>query len=345
MAITQEIHDQYALYLGDCIEVMPKMPKESIGMSVYSPPFSGLYNYSSAPEDMSNCADDKKFLEHYDFLVEEISRVTMPGRHTIVHCMDLPKMNHTLSDFPGDIIRLHARHGFQYAGRHTIWKEPLGVFIRTRSLNLSYRQLMKDSSISGVAGADYVLIFRKVGTSVPIPHPQGILEYMGARQPPPGMKEHFANWPEPRTNKFAHWVWQQYASSIWDDIRLDNVLPYKASRDPDDEKHIHPLQLDVIERCLILRSNPGDTVFTPFMGVGSEVYGALKLGRKAIGVELKPSYYNQAVKNVDEGLRTGFQYRAKKERLSLEEWEDVDGDVPEREPEKWEKRARSRKIL
>ncbi len=298
--INQKITDRYAIYNGDCIEVLRDMPDQSIHMSVYSPPFSGLYNYSSDDQDMSNCRSDEEFLEHYEFLIAEIARLTKPGRHTVVHAMDIPKRGQTLRDFPGDIIRLHAKHGFDYVARYSIWKEPLAVAIRTRSLGLTHRQIVKDSSLCINAGADYVLAFRKRGHNAePIAHPVGLTSYAGERELPEGFAEKYANWKDPQTNKLAHWIWQQYASSIWDDIRIGRVLPYRAARDPDDEKHCHPLQLDVIERVVTLWSNPNDVVMTPFMGVGSEVYGAVSLGRRAIGVELKASYYRQAAKNIE----------------------------------------------
>jgi len=299
----QEITDKYAAYNGDCIAVMPELPSNSVHMSVYSPPFSGLYNYSSLEEDMSNCKDDAEFLDHYGFLVEQIARVTMPGRLTVVHCADVPRRGQTLYDLPGEIIRLHARYGFEYVARYSIWKEPLSVAIRTRSLGLTHRQIVKDSSLCTNAGADYILALRKRGENkAPIKHPTGFLTYAGAREPPEGFVTKYANWTDPQTNKLGHWIWQQYASSIWDDIRVGRVLPYRAARDPDDEKHVHPLQLDVIDRAMQLWSNPGETILTPFMGVGSEVYGAVRAGRRAIGIELKPSYYRQAVKNIRAGV-------------------------------------------
>lgn len=296
----QKITDRYAVYEGDCCEVVKGLKPASVDLSVYSPPFSGLYNYSSADEDMSNCRDDDQFLRHYGFLVADIAAATKPGRLTVVHCMDVPKPGQTLSDFPGDVIRLHAAHGFDFVARYAIWKEPLAVAIRTRALGLTHRQIVKDSSLCTNAGADYILAFRKRGkNAVPIAHPTGFKTYAGERQPPEGFWEKYRDWKDPQTNKLAHWIWQQYASSIWDDIRVSRVLPYKAARDKDDEKHVHPLQLDVIERCVTMWSNPDDVVLTPFMGVGSEVYGALSLGRRAIGVELKPSYFRQALRNIE----------------------------------------------
>lgn len=327
----QEITPQYAIYQADCIQFMPSLRDNSVHLSIYSPPFFGLYNYSSSEHDMSNCRDDAEFLKHYEFLVAEIARVTMPGRCSVVHCMDVPKPGQMLSDFPGDIIRLHARHGFHYVARHAIWKEPLAVAIRTRSLGLMHRQIVKDSILCNNAGADYILIFRKVGENrIPIAHPTGLSNYAGEREPPEGFLAKYADWKDPQTNKLAHWIWQQYASSIWDDIRISRVLQYRAARDKDDEKHVHPLQLDVIERCIQLRSNPGEIVLTPFMGVGSEVYGAVKCGRRGIGVELKASYFNQALKNV-RGAVDGSIDADNQTRLEFTEMQDEDWpmDTPE----------------
>ncbi len=300
MAVTsQDITDHYALYLGDCVEVMPSLPSASVGFSVYSPPFSGLYNYSSDPQDLSNCKSDAEFLTHYEFVVEQIARLTKPGRLTAVHCADIPRTGGVLYDLPGEIIRLHERLGFRYVARYSIWKEPLTVAIRTRALSLMHRQIVKDSSLCANAGADYILAFRRSGENrEPIRHPVGLSNYAGEREPPEGFDQKFHAWEDPQTNKLAHWIWQQYASSIWDDIRLGRVLPFRAARDPEDEKHVHPLQLDVIDRCLALWSNPDDVILTPFMGVGSEVYGAICNGRRALGIELKASYYRQAVKNL-----------------------------------------------
>lgn len=300
--ITQDITDQYAIYNGDCCEVLQDIPDNSIGISIYSPPFGGLYQYSSSDRDISNNTDYDKFFEHYDFVVEHLARVTMSGRMTAVHCMDVPKRNRDngLIDFPGDIIRQHERFGFNFWARYAIWKEPLRTAIRTRSKGLTHRQIVKDASLVNNAGADYLLVFRKQGENKqPIQNPTGLQKYCGEREIPEGLEEKYKNWKDPKTNKLAHWIWQQYASSFWDDIRQGHVLPYKEARESEEEKHCHPLQLDVIERCVLLWSNPGDTVLTPFMGVGSEVYGALLNDRKGIGIELKESYYRQAKKNLN----------------------------------------------
>ena len=299
------ITDQYALYLDDCCEIMPKLPDGSVHFSVYSPPFAGLYHYSSSPRDLSNSRDYPKFLEHYGFVISEIHRLTMPGRLTAVHCMDVPNGNSGtgedhLMDFPGDIIRLHERYGWMYIARYHVWKEPLAVRNRTMAKKLAHKTIVDDSSRCGVASADYLLVFRKRGENPdPIVHPTGLTEYAGSRQIPHELAKYKGWTGNQIENRYSHWIWRQYASAFWDDIRIDNVLPYIDARDEEDEKHVHPLQLDVIERALTLWSNPGDTVLTPFMGVGSEVYASVKLGRRGIGVELKPTYFRQAVKNLE----------------------------------------------
>ena len=302
VVMNQEITDQYAIYLGDCCEVMPTLPSESIHLSVYSPPFAGLYHYSSSENDLSNCRSYEEFFEHYRFVVQELFRLTMPGRMTAVHCMDVPSGNtgvDVLRDFPGDIIRLHKDIGFEYIARYHVWKEPLTVRNRTMAKNLAHRSLIEDSSRCSVASADYLLVFRRHGENpVPIVHPVGLTEYVGERQVPAELHHLRGMEGNQRENRYSHWIWRQYASAFWDDIRLDRVLPYREARDQQDEKHIHPLQLDVINRCVTLWSNPGEKVFTPFMGVGSEVYEAVQLGRLGIGVELKPSYFRQAQKNL-----------------------------------------------
>ncbi len=300
------ITDEYAIYEGDCCEVMPRFPDGCIGMSVYSPPFGGLYCYSSDDGDLSNCKSYDDFFAHYEFVVAEIARLTMPGRLSCVHCMDVPRPGSTaqysggLRDFPGDIIRLHEKHGFIYHNRHSIWKEPLKTAIRTRSAALMHRQIVADSALCRSALADYLLVFRKHGTNLqPIAHPMGLTQYAGAKPLPEDLvKKYGGGWPDQKTNKLSHTIWQRYASAFWDDIRIGRVLPFRDAKDEDDEKHVHPLQLDVIDRCLTLWSNPGDTVLTPFMGVGSEVYGAVVAGRRGLGVELKSSYFKQATRNL-----------------------------------------------
>jgi hypothetical protein len=298
------ITDTYAIYLGDSCELIQTIPDGSVHLSVYSPPFCGLYNYSSSDRDMSNCRNREEFFEHYAFLVREIARITMPGRISAVHCMDIPNGRGTLYDLPGAIVALHEQCGLCFIARHAVWKEPLGVRMRTMAQGLAHRQVVEDASLCDVASADYLLLFRKDGENpVPVEHPVGLLEYAGARKIPSELHQ-YRGWTGPHTeNSYSHWIWRQYASAFWDDIRIDRVLPYHDSREPDDEKHVHPLQLDVIERVIVLRSNPGETVFTPFMGVGSEVYGAVLNNRRGIGIELKPSYFKQAVKNMAHASR------------------------------------------
>jgi len=297
-----DITNRWAIYNGDCIEVMQKMPAEKIHLSVYSPPFGGLFQYSSSDRDLSNCLDYDKFFEHYAFVVRELARLTLPGRMTAVHCMDVPSGNtgtDYLVDFPGDIIRLHQKEGWNFVARYAVWKEPLAVRNRTMAKNLAHRSLVEDSSRCSVASADYLLVFRRKGKNpIPITHPTGLMEYAGERRPPNDVLQWRGHTGNQIENRFSHWIWRQYASAFWDDIRIGRVLPFRDSKDEMDEKHVHPLQLDVIDRVLVLWSNPGETVFTPFMGVGSEVYSAVRNGRKALGVELKASYYEQAVRNM-----------------------------------------------
>ena len=298
----QLITDRYAIYNADCMDVMTQFPSESIHLSVYSPPFGGLYHYSSSERDLSNARDYDEFFEHYGYIIAELSRLTMPGRITAVHCMDVPTGNSgkdALTDFPGDIIRAHKPHGFDYIARYHIWKEPLGVRNRTMAKNLAHKTIVDDSSRCSVASADYLLVFRKRGDNpTPIAHPTGLTEYAGERQMPAELLP-YRNWTGKQTeNRFSHWIWRQYASAFWDDVRIGRVLPFRESKDEDDEKHMHPLQLDVIHRVLQLWSNPGERVLTPFMGVGSEVYEAVATERFGVGIELKPSYYRQAIKNL-----------------------------------------------
>lgn len=323
MATEQVITDRYALYLGDCCEIMPSLPDESVGFSVYSPPFAGLYHYSSSPHDLSNSRSYQEFIDHYDFVISEIHRMTMPGRSSAVHCADVPSGNSGvdwLMDFPGDIIWMHTHcrkpdcraselerrkglcgHGwFEYTGRYHIWKEPLTIRNRTMAKNLAHKTIVEDSSLCSVASADYLLLFRKHGENPkPITHPHGLMEYAGERIPPSDVLK-YRGWKGNQIeNKYSQWIWRQYASSFWDDVRLDRVLPFRDTRSENDEKHVHPLQLDVIDRAIELWSNPGDVVATPFMGVGSEVYSAVRAGRFGIGMELKDTYYRQAIENLN----------------------------------------------
>jgi DNA modification methylase len=299
--IDQKITDRYALYNGDCVEVVAGLPTASVALSVYSPPFCGLYNYSSDDRDMSNSITYDAFFDHYEFLVREMARVTMPGRMSAIHCMDIPNPGQKTGyfDLPGRIISLHEKHGFFYFGRVAIWKEPLRVAIRTRLKHLTHKQLVKDSCQSTIAAGDFLVIMKRAGENrTPVSHDTGFADYAGATEVPAELKKYRGTKVQ-QENKLSQWIWRRYASCVWDDVRVDRVLPYKAAREPEDEKHVHPLQLDVIDRCVQLWSNPGETMLTPFMGVGSEAFSAITLGRKALGVELKTSYYKQALKNVE----------------------------------------------
>lgn len=293
--IQQSIKAQYAIYNGDCITVMESMPDARVDLALFSPPFADLYCYSDSVMDLGNCKSYEEFMKHFWFVVEQLARIIKPGRICAVHCMDIPAMKERdgyigLKDFSGNIIQLFQKLGFVYHSRHTIWKDPLIEATRTKALGLMHKQLQKDSTKSRAGLPDYLLAFRNAGASeVPVSHPDGLTQYSGSDDPSKG---HYGV-------KKSHNIWRAYASPVWMDIRQTRTLNARAGREEDDEKHLCPLQLDVIERACVLWSNPGEVVFTPFMGVGSEVYGALLNGRKAIGVELKTAYYNQAVKNVE----------------------------------------------
>lgn len=300
--LNQQITDRYAIYNADCMDVMGALPDNSIHASIYSPPFSGLYQYSSDDRDLSNSASYDDFFEQYGFMIREKFRVTIPGRLSGVHAAVVPSGNSgkdAYTDFPGDVIRAHQREGWLFVARHVIWKEPLAVRNRTMVKNLAHKTIVDNASFGGVAAPDELLVFRKPGDDEPIAHPVGLTaDYAGEEQVPADLLK-FRGWDgDQKLNRYSHWVWRRYASSVWDDIRLGRVLPFRDARDEDDEKHVHPLQLDVIERFLDLRTLPGEKVLTPFMGVGSEVYAAVQMGRFAIGAELKPSYFEQALRNL-----------------------------------------------
>lgn len=300
--LNSQITPRWAIYNADAMDVMASMPDASIHASIYSPPFAGLYVYSSNDRDVSNARTYEEFRAHYGMFVEQIYRLTKPGRLTAVHAAPIPTSNtgrDAYFDFPGDVIRLHEELGWDWITRHVIWKEPLAVRNRTMAKNLAHKTIVDDAAYAGVASADELLIFRKRGeTTEPITHPTG-LDYYAGSEPVPHELLKFRNWPGKQTeNRYSHWIWRRYASSVWDDVRLNHVLPFRDAKDPDDEKHVHPLQLDVIARFVQLRTRPGEVVLTPFMGVGSEVYESVRLGRVGVGVELKPSYYEQAVRNL-----------------------------------------------
>jgi DNA modification methylase len=318
----QEIKDNYAIYNGDCMDVLPQLDQNSVDLSVYSPPFAGLYNYSSSERDFSNCENKDQFLQQYDFLVAEMARVTKPGRINAVHVADAFDNTCRLCDFPHEVIKLHLKHGFEYRNRITIWKEPLKVRMRTMVQSLMHKFIVEDSTKCFTAMPDYVLVFTKKGENeVPVTHPYGINHYAGEIPILPNILRAWNNankaelnaeqlWEhlnnvnkEDEITKLNHYIWQRYASSVWDDIRGDNILPFRDSKEEDDEKHVHPLQLDVIDRLVELYSNPSEVILTPFMGVGSEVFSPVSMGRKAIGIELKDSYFKQAKLNLTEAKK------------------------------------------
>jgi len=318
----QVVTENYSIYNADCMDVINAMPDESIDLSIYSPPFAGLYNYSSSERDFSNCESKEQFLQQYEFLIEQMARVTKKGRINAVHVTDVHTNTCQLWDFPHEVIALHEKYGFEYRNRITIWKEPLKVRMRTMVQSLMHKFIVEDSTKCFTAMPDYVLIFTKKGENkTPVIHPFGLTHYAGEIPILPNilkawnnanesdlnedelwehLKVSFDDHKDPKTNKLSHYIWQRYASSTWDDIRIDEVLQFKDSKEEDDEKHVHPLQLDVIDRLVELYSNPNEVVFTPFMGVGSEVYSPVSMGRKAIGVELKDSYFKQAIMNLKE---------------------------------------------
>ncbi len=332
----QLVKENYAIYNGDCMDVITTLDDNSIDLSVYSPPFAGLYNYSSSEKDFSNCESKEQFLEQYEYLIKEMARVTKPGRINAIHCTDVFDNTCRLWDFPNEIIRLHVKYGFEYRNRITIWKEPLKVRMRTMVQSLMHKFIVEDSTKCFTAMPDYVLIFTKKGDNeTPVTHENGLKYYAGEIPVLPNilrawnnandsdlneaqlwdyLNKTFKNHKDPKTNKLSHYIWQRYASSVWDDVRIDNILPFKETREEDDEKHVHPLQLDVIDRIIQLYSNPSEVVFTPFMGVGSEVFSPVSLGRKAIGIELKDSYYKQAILNIKEADKR-FKEKAEQKEL------------------------------
>lgn len=270
------ITDRAALYNGDSAEVMEGLKSESIDFSIFSPPFEDLYTYSDSPRDLGNCRSTKEFYEQFKYIVDNLFRILKDGRLVAIHCMDLPTTKSTdgfigVKDFPGELIRLFQSSGFIYHSRITIWKDPVVAMQRTKALGLLHKQIKKDSSMCRQGLADYVIVMRKPGEN----------------------QERITHTNE----SFPVDKWQNYASPVWMDIKQSNTLNRTSARDSRDEKHICPLQLDVIERCVELWTNPSDVVFTPFLGIGSEAYQSIKMGRKAIGIELKPSYFKQAVIN------------------------------------------------
>jgi hypothetical protein len=303
-AIEQVITDDYAIYQGDACELIRAVPTDSIHFGVHSPPFEGLYKFSNSERDISN-NEGASFWAHYGFLITELYRVTMPGRLHSVHCMQLPtsKIRHGhigMRDFRGDVIRAYEAAGWIFHSEVCIWKDPVVAQQRTKSIRLLHKQVVKDSTISAQGLADYIVTFRKPGDN-PEPVAGCFDQYVGPATNEPDRSKYTSHMDG--RNWYSIEVWQRYASPVWMDIDQTRTLQYRNARDERDEVHISPLQLDVIERCIDLWSNPGDVVLTPFLGIGSEVYGAIEMGRKGIGFELKDSYFRQAVKNLAEATR------------------------------------------
>lgn len=311
--IDQHIRKNFALYNGDCIEVLRDIPDNSIHGMGFSPPFASLYTYSASERDLGNARNEAEFLQNFRFAAEQLYRVLMPGRIMWCHCMDIPAMKERdgfigLHDFPGDLIRLFQSVGFIYHSRVVIWKDPLVEATRTKALGLMHKQIVKDSSMCRQGLPDYVIAMRKPGDNPErVAHKEGFTAYIGEDEPQAPKKEpdlksqnsiddHHSHITQ-QDPVYSHQVWRRYASPVWMDIRQSNTLNRNAARAEGDERHICPLQLDVIARCWELWTNPGDTVLSPFAGIGSEIYQALLMGRRGIGIELKPSYYQQAVIN------------------------------------------------
>lgn len=333
MTKEQKITENYAIYNSDCMEVIKDMPNKSVDLSVYSPPFASLYTYSSSERDMSNVSSIEEFTTQFEFLVKEMARVTKDGRINAIHITDICDVSGTLADFPNEVIKLYKKHGFDFKNRITVWKEPLKVRIRTMVQSLMHKYIMEDSTKCFTANPDYILIFKKKGENkIPVSNPCGLNHYAGEIPILPNMLRAYNNANNSKLNademwehmksinendkvtKLNHYIWQRYASSVWDDIREGNCLEFKKSKEDEDEKHVTPTQLDVIDRLIELYSNEGETVFTPFMGCGTEVYCAVSMNRKAIGIELKDSYYKQSVMN----LKTvNKRFNCKAEQKSL----------------------------
>lgn len=336
MVKNQVITEDYAIYCSDCMFVLPTIASDSIDLSVYSPPFAGLYNYSSHENDFSNCESKDQFLEQYDFLIAEMARVTKPGCINAVHVTDIVGKDGDLWDFPHEVKKLHQKYGFKHRATVTISKEPLEVRRRTMVRSLMHKMIVEDCTEAYPTMPDYLLIFQKRGERyAPVTHPFGFTHYAGSEPLLPHMvkalkgqipnliaegismdeideqfavfealKNRYKNYDGDQiANRLSHNIWRRYADSVWQDIRIDNVLPFQDAKEDDDEQHVHPLQLDVIDRVVELWSNPGEVVLTPFMGVGSEVFSPVSMGRKAIGIELKESYFKQAIANMKKASR------------------------------------------
>ncbi len=273
--IDQVVTDHYTAIHGDCVEALKGIPNACIGYSIFSPPFASLYVYSNSPRDMGNCRTHEEFFEHFDYLIAELRRVMMPGRDVSFHCMDMPASKERdgyigLKDFPGDLIRAFQKHGFIFHSKVTIWKDPVTAMQRTKALGLLHKSVRENAAMCRQGIPDYLITMRTPGEQAQrVTHDDYPVD-----------------------------LWQKVASPVWMDINPSDTLQYRSAREHDDERHICPLQLEVIRRGVQLWTNPGDVVLSPFMGIGSEGYVALELGRKFVGVELKASYFEQAIRNL-----------------------------------------------
>lgn len=295
----------WTLWNGDCVDVVRGLPDGTLHYTIFSPPFESLYTFSDDPRDMSNCSDSETFWEHFRFLISELYRATMPGRLCSIHCMQLPTSKIRdgfigLRDFRGEVIRAFQASGFIYHSEVCIRKDPVSAMQRSKSIGLLHKQVMKDSAMSRMAVADYVVTMRKPGENLE-PVVGKFEDYYGSGGLPPRdpVITHDVIDVGHIAGSYSVQVWQRYAEPVWMDIAQSDVLSHRIARDEADERHISPLQLTVIRRCVDLWSNPHDVVFSPFAGIGSELYVAVEMGRRALGAELKASYFRQAVRNLE----------------------------------------------
>ena len=298
--IKQVVTDQYAIYNGDCVEVIAGLPDKSVDYSIFSPPFSSLYTYSNSPRDMGNARNDGEFFEQFQFLIKQLARVMKPGRNVSFHCMQLPTSKERdgyigLKDFRGDLIRAFQAEGFIYASEVTIWKDPVTAMQRTKALGLLHKTVRGNGSFSRQGIPDFLVTMRAPGE---IADDDKVRHYRDEAELLDCCEKEEKDYAEQELNHLPVQEWQQLASPVWMDINPSDTLQYKSAREHDDERHICPLQLEVIRRGIKLWTNPGDVVFTPFLGIGSEVYTAVEMGRRGIGAELKESYFSQAAKNI-----------------------------------------------
>ena len=298
--IKQVVTDQYAIYNGDCVEVIAGLPDKSVDYSIFSPPFSSLYTYSNSPRDMGNARNDGEFFEQFQFLIKQLARVMKPGRNVSFHCMQLPTSKERdgyigLKDFRGDLIRAFQAEGFIYASEVTIWKDPVTAMQRTKALGLLHKTVRGNGSFSRQGIPDFLVTMRAPGE---IADDNRVRHYRDDAEVELEAAKAGVDRSEIECNHLPVQEWQQLASPVWMDINPSDTLQYKSAREHDDERHICPLQLEVIRRGIKLWTNPGDVVLTPFLGIGSEVYTAVEMGRRGIGAELKESYFSQAAKNI-----------------------------------------------